>query len=57
MLYETFHMTYQYDIHIIVSCETYCTTTIYISFSPEVESAQLSVKTGHCTLCSRDLNE
>ena len=58
MSYKTFcKMLYQYDIHIIVSRKTFHTTTIYIVFSPGVESAQLSVKTGHCTVWSRDLNE
>ena len=31
---------YQYDIHIVLR-ETFRMTTIYILFSPEVESAQL----------------
>ena len=37
-------MMYQYDIHIIVSQVTRITTTIYILFCPEVESAQLTIK-------------
>ena len=42
--------------HYCFATKTFCTTT-YILFSLEVESTQLAFRTGHCALCSRDLNE
>ena len=48
---------YQYNIHIIASCEN----VLYDSHLHFVKSrgwiCTVSVKPGHCALCSRDLNE